>query len=68
MEGYMSYKIGSFNVNKLGRNATNKRIQYIVRIIKDSNLGIVVMQEVLNYEAAKRLLICLDGFPINGGY
>ena len=64
----MSYKIGSFNVNKLGRNATNKRIQYIVRIIKDSNLCIVVMQEVLNYEAAKRLLICLDGFPINGGY
>ncbi len=60
----MSYRIGSFNVYKLGRNATNDRIQYIARIIKDNDLDIVALQEVLNYEAAKRLLIYLDGVSI----
>lgn len=60
----MSYRIGSFNVFKLGRNATDEKIQYIARIIKDNNLDIVAMQEVLNYQAAKRLLIYLDGVSI----
>lgn len=60
----MSYRIGSFNVFKLGRNATNDRIQYIAKIIKSNHLDIVAMQEVLNSEAAKRLLICLDGVSV----
>lgn len=60
----MSYKIGSFNVFKLGRNAAQERINYIAELIEKNNLDIVAMQEVLNYQAAEMLLKRLGSFPI----
>lgn len=56
----MSYKILSFNIQKLSRVATSstgkKDLDTIARIIRESGADIIALQEVVNKEALKELL------------
>lgn len=42
----MSYRIGSFNVHNMGRNASSEKIKKIADIIKKENFDIVALQEI----------------------
>lgn len=42
----MSYRIGSFNVHNMGANASEEKIDFIVKIIKSQKFDIVALQEV----------------------
>jgi exonuclease III len=56
------YRIGSFNIKKLGRNSMLKKdLTQIANLIKDNKLDIVAIQEISSKEALKEILIRLDG-------
>lgn len=62
------YRIGSFNIQKLGRNSMLKKdIKNIAGIIKNNSLDIVALQEISSKEALKEIMMCLDGNIISGG-
>lgn len=42
----MSYRIGSFNVHNMGRNATEEKIKKIADIVRKENFDIVALQEI----------------------
>ena len=44
----MEYRIASFNVRNLSLGALNERLDNIAKIIKNNNLDIIAMQEVLS--------------------
>lgn len=53
----LSYKIGSFNIQKFGRvSAEKKDVDSIAGIIRDNAFDIVAIQEITNKEALKKLL------------
>lgn len=63
-----SYKIGSFNIQKLGRNSMLKKdLRQIAKLIKDNRLDIIAIQEISSKEALKELLICIDGTLLKEG-
>ena len=60
------YRIGSFNIQKFGRNSRVKKdIKNIAEIIR--NLDIVAVQEISSKEALKDIMRCLDGSIISEG-
>lgn len=44
----MSYRIASFNVKNLSYGSSNEKLDNLARIIKENNLDIVALQEVLS--------------------
>lgn len=62
------YKIGSFNIQKLGRNSMlRKDLKNIAEIIRSNNLDIVAVQEISSKEALREIMMCLDGSIISEG-
>lgn len=59
------YRIGSFNIQKLGRNSMLKKdLKQIANLIKDNRIDIVAIQEISSREALKEIMLCLDGAVI----
>lgn len=62
------YRIGSFNIQKLGRNSMlRKDLKNIAEIIRSNNLDIVVAQEISSKEALREIMVCLDGSIVSEG-
>lgn len=69
--GFMAtpYRIGSFNIQKLGRSSMLKKdLAKIAAIIMDNKLDIIAIQEISNKEALKEIMFCIDGAIINEGF
>ena len=62
------YRIGSFNIQKLGRNSMLKKdLKQIAYLIKNNGLDIVAIQEISSKEALRELLIKMDGIVLKEG-
>jgi len=62
------YRIGSFNIQKLGRNSMLKKdLKQIAYLIKDNKLDIVAIQEISSKEALREILINMDGTVLKEG-
>ncbi|WOO38596.1 hypothetical protein R2R35_08845 [Anaerocolumna sp. AGMB13020] len=62
------YRVGSFNIQKLGRNSMLKKdLKKIGELIKSNRIDIVAVQEISNKEALKEIMICIDGSIICEG-
>lgn len=62
------YKIGSLNIQKLGRNSMLKKdLQQVANLIMDNELDLIAIQEISSKEALKKLLICMDGTILEEG-
>lgn len=62
------YRIGSFNIQKLGRNSMLKKdLKNIAQIIRGNKLDIAAVQEISSKEALREIMICLDGSIISEG-
>ena len=56
------YRIGSFNIQKLGRNSMLKKdLMKIGNLISDNKLDIIAIQEISSKEALREIMRCLDG-------
>ncbi|WP_027430477.1 exonuclease/endonuclease/phosphatase family protein [Lachnospira multipara] len=60
------YKIGSFNIQKLGRNSMLKKdIKNIAEIITGNKMDVVALQEISGKEPLKEIMKALDGAIIS---